>query len=119
MRRRLIHIQEFGGGFLAVPIRVDIPEPPPVPTAMRMSLEQAPLGACRPCCVRWNCWAAACPGAAEAPAEATALYLTCAKFVTPLGTVPVFPAQSVVPFAGQSTTDRLTFLVTQYTLVTA
>ncbi|HEU5023600.1 MAG TPA: hypothetical protein VFV01_01640 [Spirillospora sp.] len=29
----LIHIEEFGDGFLAVPIRVAIPEPPPVPTA--------------------------------------------------------------------------------------
>lgn len=28
-----MHIQEFGAGFLAVPVRVDIPEPPPVPTA--------------------------------------------------------------------------------------
>ncbi|MER6808101.1 hypothetical protein ABT299_02370 [Spirillospora sp. NPDC000708] len=29
----LIHIREFGDGFLAVPVQVVMPEPPPIPTA--------------------------------------------------------------------------------------
>jgi hypothetical protein len=29
----LIHIREFGDGFLAVPVQAVMPEPPPIPTA--------------------------------------------------------------------------------------